>query len=75
MTNLVWNERIKLRASALNTLATTTCAVFILAPVAAFLYGSPGMTTKVLLAVAPVGLVSAIALHLAAGKVLTRLRE
>ena len=37
--NLIWNERLKLAANALNALATATITVGILAPIAAVLYG------------------------------------
>ena len=37
--NHVFNERIKLGASALNTLATASITVGVLAPLAAYLYG------------------------------------
>jgi hypothetical protein len=37
--NLIWNERVKLAANALNTLATATITVGVLAPTAAVLYG------------------------------------
>jgi len=43
----VFNEILKLRASWLNTLATATISIGVIAPVAAFLYGSTQLTVPV----------------------------
>ena len=78
MADMIWNERIKLRAGLLNALAGAACTVWILAPAAAILYtdgrgqrpdeGAPGGHThradrRILYS------------HLAALRVLDRLRE
>ena len=39
MNDSIWNEKLKLGASALNTLATASVTVGVIAPLAAFLYG------------------------------------
>jgi hypothetical protein len=43
----VVNEIVKLRASWLNTLAAATISIGVIAPVAAFLYGSTQLTASV----------------------------
>ncbi|MGH6858408.1 MAG: hypothetical protein ACRECP_12445 [Methylocella sp.] len=76
--SLVHNERTKLLANVLNGAATSSFAVGVLAPIAAAFY-SGGGTTKVSLVTIIIGaviwLLLAIALHLAARRVLGGLRE
>lgn len=72
----ILNERLKLGAAALNTLATASMTVGVLAPAAAFLYGlgtpaAPGWT---LLVGAGIWVSFAGLLHYGAQRLLGRLR-
>jgi hypothetical protein len=75
---LVRNERIKLSASALNTLSTAMITVGVLAPVAAFLYGlgvpNPAPTIWQLALTATIWVVVGGSLHYGALKLLGRLQ-
>jgi hypothetical protein len=74
--SLIDNERVKLTATWLNTLASATATVGVLAPVASIVYGvapSPPSATLLLVAL-PVWLLGALALHLGARYVLAGLR-
>jgi hypothetical protein len=53
--DLVWNERLKLLASALNGVATADVGMGFFAPIAALLYG-----TSVVAATAPLRLAAAL---------------
>jgi len=77
MSNLVWNERLKLLATFLNSAASGFFIAWVIAPGAAFLYtgGQSGGTIWTFVVGAPIGVFGAIALHLAARQVLARLRE
>ena len=76
--SLIHNERVKLTAVCLNTLATTTVAAGVIAPVVAVVFGLP--TT---VAISPIAFLLAIvawfllglALHLFARRMLGRLQE
>lgn len=74
---LAWNEQVKLLAAFLNAGATALLTLWLLAPVAAFIYGGGQSSASVwtLIAAAPIGLAGAVALHIAARRVLRRLRE
>jgi hypothetical protein len=76
--SLVHNERTKLLANALNTGATSSFAIGVLAPMAAAFYNVGG-GTPIRFAVLAVGtaiwILVAIGLHLAARETLKRLRE
>lgn len=76
VTDLVWNERIKLLANLLNTCAGSCITLWLLAPLAAYVYTGPQSAVSMwaLVAGAPVGVASASVLHLAARRVLRRLR-
>jgi hypothetical protein len=75
--NLVHNERTKLTATWINTLAAAFIAAGTVAPVAAILYGlsalpiSPGRVAALAVACATVG----VAIHFGARAVLGSLRE
>lgn len=75
--SLIHNERTKLTANALNTAATSSFAIGVLAPVAAAFYNI-GATNRVPLFVLVIGtavwLMCAGVLHLAARHVLKGLR-
>jgi hypothetical protein len=71
----IYNERIKLFATALNNTAVATWVTAIVAPVAGFLYGSPGLTSQWWPVVAVVWLFVGIVLHLAAQFILGRMRQ
>lgn len=75
--NLVHNERAKLTASWLNTLATALMAAGAFAPAAAWLYGLSALPigARYLSALACACLVAGIGLHLIGLWLLGRLRE
>ncbi len=72
MSTLVHNERVKLTASALNTAATSSFTVGVVAPIAAALYsfGPTALPVGALVLLAVAWLGAAVALHLAAPRVL-----
>jgi hypothetical protein len=73
----IWNERIKLLATALNSAAVSTFSVGVLAPIATVFYAGSGKVglPPVLLAVgAGVWLLVAAMLHMVARRVLGRMR-
>jgi hypothetical protein len=75
--SLVGNERVKLTATWLNTLATATVTVGTLAPLASAVYGigpSP-LNPAVLLAMVTIWSLAGLALHLGARYVLGWLRH
>jgi hypothetical protein len=74
---LVHNERIKLTASWLNTLATALMAAGAFAPAAAWLYGLSALPIgpDYLSALACACLIGGIGLHLVGLSLLGRLRE
>jgi len=75
---MVHNERIKLTATCLNTLAATTIATGVVAPLVAIVFGFPTTAT-----ISPTGfvlgcvawLLLGIGLNFLARRVLERLRE
>jgi hypothetical protein len=72
----IFNERVKLAATALNTLATASVAVGVLAPLSAILYGL-GVTPRPLWQIvlsAVVWLLIGGGLHYGAQRLLGRLR-
>jgi hypothetical protein len=76
--SLIHNERIKLTATCLNTLAATTVATGVIAPLAAIVLGFPAVgtiswTAYILAAMAWFAL--GTTLHLLARQILGRLRE
>jgi hypothetical protein len=75
MNPTIINEILKLRASWLNTLAAATISIGVIAPIAAFLYGSTQPTASVYdMAILTGAFVSAgWFLHLSAQLVLTEL--
>ena len=76
--NLIHNERIKLTAVWLNTLAAATLATGVIAPIAAIVFGLPTSATlsRVGLALAMWGWFSlGFGLHWLARYILGRLRE
>lgn len=75
--SLVFNERIKLTASWLNTLATAVVAAGVFAPLAATLYGLSAMATDRYLVTVMIGgcLSGGASLHLIGLLLLGRLRE
>lgn len=76
--SLIHNERVKLLANVLNGAATSSFAVGVLAPIAAAFYsvaGTPRVSLVSIIAGAVIWLLLAIALHLAARRVLGGLRE
>lgn len=76
--SLVQNERTKLLAAALNTAATSSFTVGVLAPIAAVFYNFGGSSEVPLstIVIGAVGWISAaVALHLAARWVLKGLEE
>lgn len=74
---LVHNERIKLTATWLNTLATALVAAGVFAPVAAALYGISILAVeRRYMAAVVLGCMSlGVAIHFAARRVLGRIRE
>jgi hypothetical protein len=74
--SLVHNERLKLAANRLNTIATASVTIGVIAPLAAFIYGLSATTRPVwsIALSAPIRLLNAGALHYAAQKLLGRLR-
>lgn len=77
MTNLIHNERVKLRAGALNTLATSCMSLGVLAPLAAAFYNvaSSAVPVHTVIAGAALYLTAAFWLHRQAVTTLGRLRE
>jgi hypothetical protein len=75
MSNPADIERIKLAASALNTLATSSVTVGVLAPIAAFVYGlgSPTLTGWKLALSALVWVSIGLALRYGSNRLLGRL--
>ena len=76
MTSMAENERIKLAATALNTLATASITVGVLAPGAALFYGfsaTPRSASEVVLSLA-IWLSLGGALHFGANRLLGGLR-
>ena len=74
---LVHNERTKLTAGWLNTLATALVAAGTFAPIAALLYGfsNAAVDRSSLTASAGICFIGGIALHLGGRAMLRRLRE
>ncbi len=74
--DMIWNERMKLLANLLNTCAASFFTLWVVAPAAAFLYtgGHSGGTLWAFLAGAPIGVLGALSLHLAARQPLALLR-
>jgi len=74
---LIHNERTKLTAAWLNTVATALIAAGAFAPLAAWLYGisTVPVGASYLAALAPTCLVAAGALHLLGLAILGRLRQ
>ncbi len=72
-----WNEQTKLLANLLNTSAASFFTLWVVAPAAAFLFtgGQSGGTLWAFLAGAPIGVVGAFSLNMAARKTLTFIRE
>lgn len=70
--SLIHNERMKLRANALNTAATSSFTVGVLAPIAAAFYnvGTTLVPLPTIIVGASVWLFCAFGLHLAARRVL-----
>jgi hypothetical protein len=70
------NELVKLTATWLNTLATATATVGVLAPIAsaAYGFGPVQLSLATLLAMVAVWLFTAVGLHLAARRVLRGLK-
>jgi hypothetical protein len=78
MNNIVYNERTKLLATALNAAAGSSFAVGVLAPIAVAFYsvrGSSGISLRTIILGVVIWLFSAAALHLAARHVLGGLKE
>lgn len=75
--SLIHNERTKLLANALNTAATSSFAVGVLAPLAAAFYnfGAAPVALGTLVLGTCIWLSAAVALHLGARRVLRGLRE
>jgi hypothetical protein len=75
--SLIGNERTKLLASALNTAATSSFTVGVLAPMAAAFYnlGPHPVTLRTLIIGTAIWFFAAIALHLAARRALKGLRD
>ena len=76
--SLVHNERTKLLANALNTAATSSFAIGVLAPVAATFYnvgGAAPVRLGVLVLGTAIWLIAAAVLHMGARRVLRGLRE
>ncbi|CAJ0885383.1 hypothetical protein AMST5_03610 [freshwater sediment metagenome] len=74
--SLIHNERLKLRATLLNTAAGSSFTVGVVAPIAAAYYSAattPGLWTIVLGVV--MWILTAIVLHLSASHILGGLRE
>ena len=74
--SLVGNERVKLTATWLNTLASATATVGVLAPLASIVYGlglSP-ISPVVFVASGTIWFLAALALHLGARRILGRLK-
>jgi hypothetical protein len=74
--SLIHNERLKLRANALDRASTACLAVGFLGPVVAFMYGvGDGGTPRLILAVgSTIWLSAAVALHLLSWRSLGGLR-
>ena len=74
---LIHNERVKLAAAALNTMATSCFTIGVLAPVAAAVYGSAGLAVSTNFLVSCVLAWSSVALslHSAAKHVLGGLEQ
>jgi hypothetical protein len=76
--SLIHNERIKLTASCLNTLATTIVATGVIAPLVAIVLGFPAVgaiSWGVYILAAVAWLVLGTVLHLLARQILGRLLE
>lgn len=72
----VWNEQTKLLANLLNAVAAACLSLWILAPLAAYVYtDSRGGVLVSTLVGTPSGVAAAFLLHVAARRVLRRLRE
>ena len=76
--SLIHNERTKLSATLLNTIAATFVAAGVVAPLVAVYYGfggpSPGMRPGLLLLGIATWLLTALGLHIAARRVLGSLK-
>jgi hypothetical protein len=77
MDNLVWNERTKLLAGAIDRLSTACFTLGILTPVAAGIYGSEqlGLGPQFLLLAAGSWIIGGFALHMFAQIVLGKLQQ
>jgi len=76
--SLIRNERTKITATWINTLAAATVATGVIAPIAAVVFGLPmsGTISRPAFAIATlVWLLLGIALHLWARRILGRLQE
>ena len=75
--SLVHNERTKLTATWLNTLAAALVATGVFAPAAALLYGlsQPAIGAALMMALAAGCLIFGLALHVAGRMMLRSLRE
>ena len=75
--SLIHNERVKLTATWLNTLASATATVGVLAPLASIAYGlGPAPVRPVIfLASGAIWFLAALALHLGARRVLRRMQQ
>ncbi|HEX8166970.1 MAG TPA: hypothetical protein VF601_14455 [Beijerinckiaceae bacterium] len=75
--SVIHNERVKLTATWLNTLASATATVGVLAPLASIVYGL-GPSQPSLIALVPamaIWFFAALALHLGARRMLRGLRQ
>jgi hypothetical protein len=75
---LIQNERVKLTATWLNTLAAATIVTGVLAPIAAFVFGLPAsgaISVRTFLFAAVAWLLSGMILHWVARYVLGSLEE
>jgi len=73
--SLVYNERIKLLAVALNNAAVATVAAAIIAPMAGFLYGSSAIASSRWPFIGLAWLLGGLSLHVVAQLVLGRLKD
>jgi len=76
--SLIRNERVKLTATWLNTIAAATVVTGVIAPAVAFVFGFPGsgmMSSAVYSAAATAWFLLGIGLHVLARYVLGLLRE
>jgi dipeptide/tripeptide permease len=76
--SLIHNERTKLSATWLNTLAAATVATGVIAPIAAVVFGLPttvGISLLYFVLAALLWLILGIVLHLGARYILGRLQE